>query len=72
VVDVQVREDDDVDGIALDSVLRERAWQQPLAFRRPEVPQAGGPDTRIHEHGDVRRADEVDRDRQPPATVWLP
>ncbi len=66
VVDVQVREKDDVDLVARNAEAAERLGQLAFVLRGP-APQPGWADPRVDEDGHASRADEVARARQPPA-----
>ena len=65
-VDVEMREEDDVDLVAADTVLLERSWQPTLRLRSP-VPQTGRADAGVDQHGLFAGADQEARARHAPA-----
>ena len=65
VIDVQVREEDEVDAVAGDAELREGDGKQPLVLRGP-VPEARRPDPGVDQNRRPRRADEEGIAREPP------
>ena len=65
VVDVHVRQEDDVDVVACDSELVERVGQLTLALGGP-VPEAGRPDAGVHEHRRPTRPEQVAPARNAP------
>ena len=65
VVDVQVRQEDDVDLVRRDTGGRERGQQPLLPLRRP-APEPRRPDAGVHQHRRAAGADQVRRARDPP------
>ena len=68
VIDVQMRQEDDVDPVPRDAEAAERLGQLTLLLGGP-VPQARRPHTRVDQHGDASGAHEVALARQAPAVA---
>ena len=68
VVDVEVREEDDVHVLGRDARLLERG-KQPLLELRVPAPEAGRPDAGVDEHRAAAGAKEIGGTRDPPARL---
>ena len=68
VVDVEVREEDDVHVLGSRARVVERRQQALLELRVP-APEPRRPDARVDEHGAAARAKEIRRTRDPPARL---
>ena len=66
-IDVQVREEHDVDVVGLDAELSERGAQHALPLRLPVLPQAWWADAGVDEDRRAFRADDVRQARKAPA-----
>ncbi len=66
VVDVQMREEDDVDVLRSNPCVLKGSGQEALALGSPPLPQPGRADTRVEQQRLATHAEQVDGHEQPP------